>query len=612
MDSVARLCVMNLYLPEEIGADLKLMEWRSRMRESSRVHLVCSVGLGNYEPTAYQLATASATRSATSRFAPAALARLLDLRGARASVLVTPAARARWYEQMAAELRVAGLEVQPVHVSEVRAEEEVLQAFQRLVEAVQPGETVILDVTYSLRHLPFVYFAALIFLTALRGVKLDGIYYGARELPSQDGMAPIVNVTPLFRLVQWYHAVQTARDSGDLRAVAKALAQDVGELFRRGAGDVDLSRAKDAAGRLAQDLAARLPLETGLRAAALQRALERLVGTGPAFSPSHLALGELQTLVTSLAVSSGISTKDQIVLDKAELDRQLRLAEWYAGQRDIPGALLILREWIVNLVLWRWGSGDAQWLERRTRQKSELYLGALSYRAQHQLATEGEKDLASLWDSVANSRNAYAHAGMRPKEVGTSFGTLQALIQGCRGLLENTTSPQRLPERGGGRLLVTPLGLTPGVVYTAILRVRPDRVIVVTSEEAARALPVALERVQVQAQAKVVPYLVREVQEPFVGYREAARVLDDEARAWLAEAEEVVVNLAGGTTVMQYIVEHLAREAERLGIPVQRGATVDRRPPQEQRDEPYVLGEWVELSAPDGNSGTEEVPDANV
>jgi len=576
------------------------------MQEPSLKHLVCSVGTGTYELTSYRLGTSPENRSEASRFAPVALARLLNLRGARASVLVTPKAKNKWYEQMAAELRDAGLEVQALDVAEVRSEEEVLGAFQRLVEAVQPGETVILDVTFSLRHMPFVYLAVLTFLTALQGVRLGGIYYGAFDLRDQTGAAPILDLTPLFRLVQWYHAVQTARDSGDIRPVAKSLEEDVGKLFRRRAGDVELSRAKDSAGRLAQDLAAGLPLETGLRAAALQQALERLAGAGSALSPSHLALGELQNLMMELAAPSGVSRKDQITLDKAELERQLRMAAWCVRQRDIPGALLILREWMVNLILWHWETGDAQWLERSARQKGERYFSALSYRARIKVATVAEKELAGLWDRVADLRNAYAHAGMRPEEVGASLDALHALVQQCRMLLENPTNPQLLSQQHHGKLLVTPLGLTPGVVFTAILKVRPARVIVITSEEAGKALPTALERAQANAQSPPIPYLVRKVEEPFVGYKEAARVLNDEVRAWLVQAERVVVNLAGGTTVMQYIVEHLAKEAERLGIPVQRGATVDRRTPQEQRDEPYVLGEWVELSGSDGNNHQEE------
>jgi hypothetical protein len=46
---------------------------------------------------------------------------------------------------------------------------------------------------------------------------------------------------------------------------------------------------------------------------------------------------------------------------------------------------------------------------------------------------------------------------------------------------------------------------------------------------------------------------------------------------------------------MQYVVERIGAEAARLGVPVQRVALVDRRTPEEQRANPYVLGVLVRL-----------------
>jgi hypothetical protein len=47
---------------------------------------------------------------------------------------------------------------------------------------------------------------------------------------------------------------------------------------------------------------------------------------------------------------------------------------------------------------------------------------------------------------------------------------------------------------------------------------------------------------------------------------------------------------------MQTAVERIAAEAERFGARVRRIALVDARTPEEQRADPYVLGELVELS----------------
>lgn len=52
----------------------------------------------------------------------------------------------------------------------------------------------------------------------------------------------------------------------------------------------------------------------------------------------------------------------------------------------------------------------------------------------------------------------------------------------------------------------------------------------------------------------------------------------------IMQADEVVVNITGGTTAMQHIVQQIARYAEELGRLARRVALVDRRSPQEQRD----------------------------
>jgi len=57
----------------------------------------------------------------------------------------------------------------------------------------------------------------------------------------------------------------------------------------------------------------------------------------------------------------------------------------------------------------------------------------------------------------------------------------------------------------------------------------------------------------------------------------------------------MVLNITGGTTAMQYIVQQIAALAAELGRPVRRAALVDRRLPQEQRDEPFVPGELIWL-----------------
>jgi hypothetical protein len=150
------------------------------------------------------------------------------------------------------------------------------------------------------------------------------------------------------------------------------------------------------------------------------------------------------------------------------------------------------------------------------------------------------------------------------------------------------------------RLLVTPLGLSPGVVYSAVRLTRPTTLLVITSASAEAQLAVALEKAATQPRT-----LVRLMADPHAGFREAAGVLDADVHAALQAADEVLVNITGGTTVMQYVVQRIAETAQSLGVPTRRFALVDRRPFEAQRADPYVLGEIVWLDDQEANDATD-------
>jgi thioesterase domain-containing protein len=76
-----------------------------------------------------------------------------------------------------------------------------------------------------------------------------------------------------------------------------------------------------------------------------------------------------------------------------------------------------------------------------------------------------------------------------------------------------------------------------------------------------------------------------------------------EARRPLVAAQEIAVNLTGGTTLMGLAVAAIANEAQRLGRDVRRFGLVDRRPPSEQDANPYRAGEafWLDPRSSHGD-----------
>jgi CRISPR-associated Csx2 family protein len=561
--------------------------------ETGQNHLICSVGVGNYRELTYRLDD----KEVTTRFAPVALAKVLGLAGAAADVLVTKEAEDKWYLSLAQELRKAGLEPKPVRVPLGESPAELEEIFDALVTIVGDGDSVVLDISLSLRHLPVVYLAALTYLMAHRRVTIQGVYSGAAEAPRLEGApAPILELTPLVNLTRWYHALQSAQGIGDFRLLAQMVTKEVGSGFRSGTGDHALGNVRNALNKLAPPLAAGLPLEVGLAAQRLAEALDEHMHAAKGSLALRRSLEPLVPLVERWVETSGANRKTLVPLNKTELQRQLHLVEWYVERDNIPAALLILREWLVSYSLWRRGEASA-WLDPKNRFSIEHFLNALSQRSRVIDATDVDTQLMKTWDSIKDERNRFAHAGMRTKDVTPDEGVrvkLRATLESCRALLD---SEQGLtPTSAGGRLLVTPLGLSPGVIYTGIRAVTPNALVVITSRQARRRLGEAL----AQAGGVDLPVMVKELDDPHAGFIEAGKVVDDDLRRELLQATDVVVNITGGTTALQHAAECVARAAEGLVVPLRRVALIDRRPPEEQRADPYVAGEVVPLDQEEG------------
>ena len=138
-------------------------------------------------------------------------------------------------------------------------------------------------------------------------------------------------------------------------------------------------------------------------------------------------------------------------------------------------------------------------------------------------------------------------------------------------------------------IFITPLGLSYGALYSGILLTQPDHVIVLTSEQAAQNVSTVVE-----AARKIHPNFTVEVHtisDPFVGFVDGRRLASELAhRLHTSSAHQYTVSLTGGTTALQDAAKCLA---DLLGA--REIALVDRRSIDEQRANPLVVGELVEI-----------------
>jgi hypothetical protein len=507
-----------------------------------------------------------------------------------AAVLVTPEARENNWEGCRDALGGIGIAARAVDIPLGVTEDEIWEVFTALLEAVGDVEEVVLDVTYSLRHLPFVLLASLTYLTAFRRVSVRGIHYGAFDARPKDGPVPIFDLAPLVTLSDWYHAMRNFAETGSTRQLGRSLRQGKRPLFQRFGPNPAYDQLRSALEGLGWSLSTGLPLEAGLDAARAVAAIQTLRGSPSPLPIVNTALEPLRGILEGVALPQTTADKTGSVLDQTEVERELRVAALYAEWGQTDRALLILREWMINRWLLTAGAEGPSWLDyAKARHPTERVLNALAERARVGEASPGA-ELGSLWGKITTSRNAVAHGGFQAELVKERREVVAQLVAECRSAAGEPERWRNAIPGPLGRLLITPLGLSPGVLFTALRNLSPDLTLVITSRDAEALVREAIERAgkdpaRVQAHVVAEPHRCFDEVGPVIAW----------ARPTLLDAKEVLINVTGGTTAMQYLVERIAAQAERFGVPTTRYALLDRRPREEQEREPYVLGEAVEL-----------------
>ncbi|NLM18372.1 MAG: hypothetical protein GX221_11735 [Candidatus Riflebacteria bacterium] len=189
-------------------------------------------------------------------------------------------------------------------------------------------------------------------------------------------------------------------------------------------------------------------------------------------------------------------------------------------------------------------------------------------------------------------------------------------------------------DKNRTKVLITGMGASFGLLYSAIKLVEPDIVMLLTSDKfEQKAIEVKDKAGFVRKQnlksktSSFESFIMKDVFCGFdeadllvtrmfahlsdkaytEGYKEPCREDYESVQAWKDELLNVTfdqaavhnyrlfVNLTGGTTAMQWVMQAAYEKALREGFDVERIAFVDRRPTVEQQANPFVVGELIEV-----------------
>ncbi len=462
--------------------------------------------------------------------------------------------------------------------------------------------TFMVDVTHGFRHLSFLMYVGALYLSALGQVEIDRIYYAL--LNALPNASPFFDLTPLLELPKWIHAIRTLDEAGSAKLI--------GRLVHRHADGPAIEKIME---RVSDAHAAGLPIELGHEVDRLfsQKTKPfRKMLRGDRLPLSERVAGQLETVLAPYRLSGAASNtwgKKSLVLDEKELKRQAGLVDDLLNRGNLPAALGLMNEWTVSWVLWNQNS-IGSWLDfHKVRRIAAGQIGALVQAADDPdlapLLTPEQRELAGYWRALRDVRNALHHHGMRPRRVfGDDFDTAlkKAKDYWAKHLRHLLRIRLEFGEKRHRRLVVSPIGERPGVLFSAVKRTSadgrpPDFCLVVCSGKSEPSVPEALSQAGFDGEHRLL-----RLEDPYAGKDERKRIIR-EARRELAAADEVLVNITGGTTLMGVVAEDLAQEARRFARPVRRFALIDKRPPEQQKQEPFIEGDilWLDEEESDAD-----------
>ena len=501
--------------------------------------------------------------------------------------------------EAALDARYPACSVCPVRVPGGDEQQDVDEFLRKVVGEIGQGVELTVDVTHGFRHFSFLMYVAVLYLVALRGVTVRGAYYGMQN--SNSPTSPFLDLRPLLDLPRWVYALEVLRDTGSTLPMARNLCDG-----RDGRTARDIARDLKC---LSEAYLSALPLELGWQARKVlderRKPLRKLLDRDHRLPLAGKLVDGLAEILKTYEIpgpASGNGWKRQVRLCASELKRQAGIIDGLLEHENYATAFGLMCEWLVSWAVYQQSPADG-WLDGKVRRRAAGTLHAIRAICEDpdlcDVLDEEQRQLGPFWKDLSDIRNAYAHHGMRPENLVHKKAAVSrdCVLERWKCLFRSSpTISLSIGESPGGRVLVSPIGLRPGVLFSAVQAVRaqhgePALCLVIASRETEGMIAEALGRAGFSGDCK--PLILEDA---FAGGADEIERIGKAARKHLVGAAGVFVNVTGGTTLMGLGAEKLATEARSLACPVRRFGLIDRRSAQRQDVDPYQAGEpfWLD------------------
>ncbi|AST00695.1 CRISPR-associated protein [Geobacillus thermocatenulatus] len=132
--------------------------------------------------------------------------------------------------------------VKIVEIESGQDEQSNWRLFDRIMGEIEEGDTIYFDITHSFRSIPFVALIALNYARLVKQADIGAIVYGwfevlgrpvdVEQMPAEQRVAPIVDLTSMARLLDWTNGVDQFLRTGDASIIQTLTAKENSAVFR--------------------------------------------------------------------------------------------------------------------------------------------------------------------------------------------------------------------------------------------------------------------------------------------------------------------------------------------------------------------------------------------
>lgn len=102
--------------------------------------------------------------------------------------------------------------------------------FERILEHIQPGDQLTVDLTHGYRAIPIIFSTAIHFLQRAKGIFIEHVFYGAYDKNRE--LSPIIDMRDFYLINEWAEGVSRLIEDADARKIADLVTTAPAFLFK--------------------------------------------------------------------------------------------------------------------------------------------------------------------------------------------------------------------------------------------------------------------------------------------------------------------------------------------------------------------------------------------